>query len=69
MAAFSNFPPTFFDFFLNAAKRLHSINEESVGATKGMAPDLPLEDVRRYLGKRKRVSEVPCKNIQSLSLF
>ncbi|MDC0566536.1 hypothetical protein OAP01_00765 [Akkermansiaceae bacterium] len=40
-----------------------------VEATEGMAPDLPLEDVRRYLGKRKRVSEVPCKNIQSLSLF
>ena len=32
-------------------------------ATEGMAPDLPLEDVRRYLGKRKRVSEVPCKNV------
>jgi hypothetical protein len=30
VAAFSNFPPTFFDFFLNAAKRLHSIDEESV---------------------------------------
>ena len=40
-----------------------------VEATEGMASDLPLEDVRRYLGKRKRVSEVPCKNIQSLSLF
>ena len=40
-----------------------------VEATEGMAPDLPLEDVRRYLGKRKRVSEVPCKNMQSLSLF
>ena len=34
-----------------------------VEATEGMAPDLPLEDVRRYLGKRKRVSEVPCKNV------
>jgi hypothetical protein len=40
-----------------------------VEATEGMALDLPLEDVRRYLGKRKRVSEVPCKNMQSLSLF
>lgn len=34
-----------------------------IKATKGMAPDLPLEDVRRYLGKRKRVREVPCKNV------
>jgi hypothetical protein len=34
-----------------------------VEATEGMAPDLPLEDVRRYLGKRKRVSKIPCKNV------